>query len=216
MYMILMNEDITMTTPNSIINNDFILAVKNQDYKYLEDSIASAQTPNVIGSDGKSALLIATETRDPNMVQWLLEHGAEIDFYDPAFQIIDQTAFLYAGANGLDAILEILIPYKPDVSIRNGYGGSALIPAAEKGHASTVQLLLEKTAIDVNLINHLGWTALLEAVIYGRDNPTYQQIVRLLLQHGAQPRLTDKEGVTPLEHARRRNLTLIIPLLNQN
>jgi uncharacterized protein len=109
--------------------------------------------------------------------------------------------------------LEILIPYEPDVSICNGYGGNALIPAAEKGHVDTVRFLIEKTKVDVNFVNHYGWTALLEVAIYGRDNKTYQEIVHLLLQHGAERRLADKDGVTPLEHARRRNLTMIIPLL---
>ena len=195
------------------MNSDFINAVKNLDYGYLNDCIISGQTPDVVGDDGKSALLVATEEHNPSMVQWLLEHGANVDFYDPDYQIIDQTAFLSAGANGFNDILEILIPYAPNVSIRNGHGGNALIPAAEQGHVDTVRLLLEKTKVDVNLVNHLGWTALLEVVIYGCDNKAYQEIVRLLLHHGAAPRLSDKDGVTPLEHAQRRKLTMIIPLL---
>jgi ankyrin repeat protein len=195
------------------MNSDFIDAVKNHDYRYLHACIISGRTPNVVGSDGKSALLVATEAHDPSMVQWLLEHGANVDFYAPDDKIIDQTAFLSAGANGYTDILEILIPYEPDVSIRNGYGGNALIPAAEKGHVDTVRLLLEKTKVDVNFVNRLGWTALLEAVIYGRDNNAYHEVVRLLLHHGAAPRLSDKDGVTPLEHAQRRNLTMILPLL---
>jgi len=195
------------------MNNDFINAVKTRDYEYLNKSITAGRTPNIIGNDGKSALLVATEEHNPSMVQWLLEHGANVDFYDPDYKIIDQTAFLFAGANGLNDILEILIRYEPDVSIRNGHGGNALIPAAEKGHVDTVRFLLEKTKVDVNFVNHHGWTALLEAVIYGRDNKTYQEIVRLLLQYGAEHRLPDKDGVTPLEHAQRRDLTMIIPML---
>jgi ankyrin repeat protein len=147
------------------------------------------------------------------MVQWLLEHGADIDFYDPAYEIIDKTAFLYAGANGFNDILDTLIPYQPNVSIRNGYGGNALIPAAEKGHVDTVKLLLERTDVDVNFVNFLGWTALLEVVIFGQDNPTYQEIVRLLLQHGADPGIPDKNGVTALDHAQQRSLTTISRLL---
>ncbi len=147
------------------------------------------------------------------MVQWLLEHGADIDFYDPAYEIIDQTAFLYAAASGFNDIVEILIPHKPNVSIRNGYGGNALIPAAEKGHRDTVRLLLEKTDVDVNFVNHLGWTALLEVVILGQDSQTYQEIVRLLLQHGAEAGLPDKNGITAQEHAQRRSLTTIMLLL---
>src|SRR4051812_21258131 len=107
------------------MNNDVINAVKNQDYVYLDAYIFAGQTPNVVGADGKSALLVATEARDPSMVQWLLEHGADVDFYDPGYKIIDQTAFLAAGASGFNDILDILIPYEPDVAIRNGVGGNA-------------------------------------------------------------------------------------------
>jgi len=197
------------------INDDFISAVKNSDYEFLQEALNSGQTPNVIGSNGKSALLVATEKGDSFMVEWLLKHGADIDFFDPSYEIIDQTAFLFAGANGFDDILEILILYKPDVSIRNSYGGNALIPAAEKGHISTVKLLLEKTDMDVNFVNHLGWTALLEVVIFGRDNQTFQEIAGLLLLHGADISITDNDGVTPYEHARQRGLIRIAALLQK-
>jgi ankyrin repeat protein len=86
----------------------------------------------------------------------------------------------------------------------NRYGGTALIPACHYGHIETVKLLLG-TAIDVNHVNRLGWTALLEAVILGDGGPAHAEIVRLLLAHKADPNLADREGVTPLAHARRRN-----------
>src|SRR5262245_58571796 len=196
-----------------MINEPFIQAVIDCDYQYLNEAIRAGQRPDVIGSNGKSALCVATERGDVAMVQWLLDHGADVDFFDPAYEIIDKTAFLYAGAHGLNEILEVLIPHHPNVSLRNGYGGNALIPAAEKGHVATVKLLLERTNVDVNFVNHLGWTALLEVVILGKDTPTYQEIVRVLLQHGADPGIADKDGVTALVHAQRRSLTRIASIL---
>src|SRR5260221_8392070 len=138
-----------------MMDNNFINAVKNCDYKYLKEALSFEQTPNVIGSDGKSALLVATERHDISMIQWLLKHGADIDFYDPDYKIIDQTAFLYAGANGFNDILELLLPYKPDVSIRNGYGGNPLIPQEGKGQVSNVQFLFGKTEVYCKFIKHL-------------------------------------------------------------
>jgi ankyrin repeat protein len=200
----------------SIVDEALIQAVKSRDYPYLDKAVRSGQTLDVIGSDGKSALLTATARRDTTMVQWLLEHGADVDFYDPTYDIIDKTAFLYASAHGFNDFLEILIPYTPNVSIRNGYGGNGLIPAAEKGHVDTVKLLLEKTDVDVNFVNYLSWTALLEVAIFGEDNQTYREIVRLLLQHGADPGIPDKDGVTAQDHARRRSLTQILQLMQTN
>jgi ankyrin repeat protein len=41
-------------------------------------------------------------------------------------------------------------------------------------------------------------------VILGDGGPTHTEIVRLLVEAGANPNLADRDGVTPLAHARRR------------
>ena len=61
-----------------------------------------------------------------------------------------------------------------------------------------------RTGIDVNHVNNLGWTALLEAVILGDGSRRYQQIVMILLDGGADPQIADRNGVTALQHAMRR------------
>jgi uncharacterized protein len=40
-----------------------------------------------------------------------------------------------------------------------------LIPASEHGHIDAIQELLTKTDIDVNHVNELGWTALMEVSV---------------------------------------------------
>jgi ankyrin repeat protein len=66
-----------------------------------------------------------------------------------------------------------------------------------------VDALLE-TGIDVDHVNDLGWTALLEAVILGEGGPPHREIVRALVAAGADVNLPDRDGVTPLRHARAR------------
>jgi ankyrin repeat protein len=61
-----------------------------------------------------------------------------------------------------------------------------------------------RTSIDVNHVNDLGWTALLEAVILGDGSKRYQQIVTILLDAGADTQIADRRGVTALQHAARR------------
>ena len=39
------------------------------------------------------------------------------------------------------------------------------------------------------------------------------EIVRLLLERGARREIADRDGVTPLEHARRRGYTAMVRLL---
>ena len=97
-------------------------------------------------------------------------------------------------------MLEVLLPAEPDLTIRNRYGGISVIPASERGHVDYVRRVV-RTGIDVNHVNDLGWTALLEAVILGDGSAAYQEIVRILLRGGADPAIPDGNGVTALEHA---------------
>ena len=41
----------------------------------------------------------------------------------------------------------------------------------------------------------------------------HQQVVQLLVDHGADITIGDKDGVTPLEHARSRGFTEIVRIL---
>ena len=68
--------------------------------------------------------------------------------------------------------------------------------------ASKPMPLLLKAGIDVNHVNNLSWTCLLEIVILGDGGPRHQEVARLVL--AADPNLADKDGVTPLAHARSR------------
>lgn len=99
-----------------------------------------------------------------------------------------------------------------DLKSTNRYGGTALIPAAERGHVETVRILIE-AGVDVDHVNNLGWTALLEAIILGDGASPHQQIVDILLKAGANPSLADHGGLTPLEHARARGFGEIEHLL---
>jgi ankyrin repeat protein len=66
-----------------------------------------------------------------------------------------------------------------------------------------VRTLIE-AGVAVDHVNYLGWSALLEAIILGSGGERHQQIVDVLLKAGANPNLADREGVTPLQHARSR------------
>jgi ankyrin repeat protein len=94
----------------------------------------------------------------------------------------------------------------------NRYGGTALIPAAHHGHPDAVQTLLE-AGVAPDHVNKLGWTALLEAIILGDGGPVHTEIVRLLIQGGADVNIADKDGVTPLTHAKRHGYTAIAQIL---
>ncbi|HYF44076.1 MAG TPA: ankyrin repeat domain-containing protein, partial [Ramlibacter sp.] len=58
-----------------------------------------------------------------------------------------------------------------------------------------------------------GWTALLEAVILGDGGAAHTAIVKMLIARRANVNLADKQGVTPLAHARQRGQHAIAKLL---
>jgi ankyrin repeat protein len=87
-----------------------------------------------------------------------------------------------------------------------------LIPAAHHGHPDTVKILLG-TAIDKDHVNRLGWTALLEAVILGDGGKVHTEIARLLVEAGANVSIADRDGVTPLRHARQRGFAAMAAIL---
>jgi len=88
-----------------------------------------------------------------------------------------------------------------------------VIPASERGHVDYVRRVVQ-TGIDVNHVNDLGWTALLEAVILGDGGARHQEIVRILLGIGARRDIADKNGVTALQHAQRKGYRELAAILS--
>lgn len=149
-------------------------------------------------ASGQTALLIAVAENRLEAAVALIDAGADINRQAGNHD----TPWLLAGAQGRTEMLRRMLPKGPDFNLRNRYGGSALIPACHYGHVDAVQFLLT-TRIDVDHVNNLGWTCLLEVVILGDGGPAYVEITRAALTAGANPNIADKQGVTPLGHARK-------------
>jgi ankyrin repeat protein len=158
----------------------------------------------------QTALLLAVQRGDADLALSLIGQGADIN----AEAANQDTPWLLAGALGRTGMLAAMLETgKVDYTKRNRYGGNALIPACERGHVETVRLLLDRSKIDVDHVNNLGWTALLEAVILSDGGPRHIEIVKLLLGAGANPNIADRDGVTPLKHARDRRYDAIAALI---
>lgn len=180
-------------------------AVLAGDLARLRSAIGAGADLEFRDGDGRTALLVATRKNDVDVARLLIEAGADVNAKDS----IEDTPFLYAGAEGRDEILKLILATgKANLKDTNRYGGTALIPAADHGYPETVRILLG-TAIDIDHVNNLGWTALLEAVILGDGGPVQQEIVGLLIDAGAK-NLPDGDGVTALDHARQRGFKAMV------
>lgn len=147
----------------------------------------------------QTPLLLASTHDRVDVARLLVALGADPDALDHQHD----TPWLVTGVTGSVAMLEALLPAGPDMSIPNRYGGLSPIPAGEHGHADYITRVAD-TEVDLDHVNNLGWTALLEAIIFGDGSARYQEIVTTLIDAGANVTIADKNGVTPLEHAQSR------------
>ena len=190
------------------IQEQFLAAVTRDDAAEVEQLIAQGVDIETRDGRGATALLLATHHNAINVARILIEAGANVNAMDE----ISDSPYLYAGAEGRLEILRMTLKHGADLASVNRYGGTALIPAAHHGHIETVRELLG-TDTDIDHVNYPGWTALMEAVILGDGGVTYIEIVRLLVEAGADVNIADQDGVSPLAHATKSGYSEIVRIL---
>lgn len=191
------------------MSDELITAAARGDTTHVRELIAAGAPLNRQDANGRTAAMAATHGNHVEVVRALLEAGADVNIRDARLD----NPFLYAGAEGQLEILKLAWAAGADPKIVNRFGGTALIPACERGHIEVVEYLLTETTVDVNHINNLGWTCLLEAIILSDGGPAHQEIVRFVIEQGADVNIPDKDRVTPLQHATRQGYTEIEALL---
>jgi ankyrin repeat protein len=173
----------------------------------------------------QTALMWAVAQRRPDVVEVLLEAGADIHARSRSFpQIVTgeetqragreelnytvlrggSTALLFAARVGDVESARMLLAAGANVNDALPDGAHALTVAAHSGQGAVAMLLLEKGA-DPNAAV-IGYTALHAAVLRGD-----QDLVTALLKHGANPNLPITKG-TPSRRANGHQFELLSPL----
>jgi len=197
------------STPSSHAQENALhTAAATGDVTALRQALAAGAAINAQDANGATPLLIATERNHIDAARVLIDAGADVNIQNQ----MRNSPYLYAGARGLNDILRMTLSHGAKLNSTNRYDGTALIPAAERGYVETVRILIA-AEVDVNHVNRLHWTALLEAIILGTGGAEHTQIVRDLVAAGADVNIADGEGVTPLQHARRRGYRDIAKIL---
>ena len=155
-------------------------------------------------------LIAAAYANDVDEAARLIEAGADVNAKDESVQ----SAYLIATSEVGDdpRLLELALANGADVGSLDSYDGTGLIRAADRGFTRIVARLLE-TDVDVDHVNRLGWTALLEAIILGGGDANHVQVVRQLVEAGADVNLADNQGVTPLAHAEQSGYDELVEIL---
>jgi uncharacterized protein len=191
-----------------VANRRLLAAAERGDATDAALAIRAGANLETRDQSGRTPLLLAVARDRLGVARLLVYLGADPNALDDRHD----TPWLVTGVTGSVDMLEVLLPARPDLRIRNRFGGTSLIPASERGHVDYVGRVV-RTNIDVNHVNDLGWTALLEAVILGDGSKRYQQIVTILLAADADPRIADRGGVTALQHATRRGHSEVARIL---
>lgn len=161
--------------------------------------------------NGRTPAHVAAFASNAEAIIALAEAGADMNALENGKYDIVTIA---AVAND-PKILSLAIKHGNDPGLTTSiYDGTALIAAAHLGHQEVVRRLIAAGA-PLDHVNNLGWTALLEAVILGDGGPDHLAVVRALVDAGASTKISDRDGVLPLEHALSRNYSAIAKIISE-
>jgi ankyrin repeat protein len=167
--------------------------------------------PNARDGNGRTPLHVAVFLGRAEAARALAQGGGDPRAKDR--QRYD-TVTIAAVANDL-AMLRLALALGGDArAVTSPYDGTALIAAAHLGHVEVVRELIRAGA-PLDHVNNLNWTALIEAVVLGDGGPRHLACVEALVAAGADPNIPDREGVTPLAHARKRGHAAMAAVLEK-
>lgn len=155
--------------------------------------LSNGADPNLGLKSGVTPLMAAARRGNVRIMRILLDSGSNPNSYSA---VIGTTPIIAAIENANLETLILLIQRGADVNLGELKGPSFLQSAIVLGSIEHVNVLL-KAGADVNYIHPIdGGTPLIDAASIG-----VPEIIRLLIESGADPRVKDKTGKTALDYS---------------
>jgi ankyrin repeat protein len=164
---------------------------------------------NARDGNGRTPLHVATFARRTAAIQALARAGARLDLLENDRY---DAVTIASVANDEESLRLLLSSGASAKQVTSRYDGTALIAAAHLGHAGVVRQLVAAGA-PLDHVNNLHWTAAIEAVVLGDGGPRHQDTLKALVDAGANLKLADRQGRTPLQLAQARGYQQMVRML---
>lgn len=186
-------------------------AAHRGDVAAIRAALAQGADVNSREARGRTPLHVATFARQREAIRALVAAGARTDLLEND----RYDAVTIAAVADDEATLAVLLSLGASARlVTSRYDGTALIAAAHLGHEGVVRQLIAAGA-PLDHVNNLHWTATIEAIVLGDGGRRHQATLQALLDAGANLRLTDRQGQTPLALARARGYTAMVAQLEK-
>jgi ankyrin repeat protein len=185
-------------------------AAYGNDIASIERLVSEGADLNARDGAGRTPAHVAAFASNDDALKVLAAAGTDMNALES--QAYDVVTIAAVGNDPELVTLAIELGNRADL-VTSPYDGTALIAAAHLGHAEVVRRLIAGGA-PLDHVNNLGWTALIEAVVLGDGGPDHIETVRALIEAGADPSIKDREGVSPLAHAKARGYTKIADIIS--
>ncbi len=205
---------IDANSQNSSKQTALIYAIQNAETKTVKALIEKADMNKVDGV-GNSPIHFALQKNKDEIVDLLLEKGADVNVAGISGSIKSQTILNLAATRGRDDLVKKLLEKNADPNIADSEKTSPLISACvgSSANVENVKMLLEKNA-KVDQQETTGVTALMYiASTDGMSPEVRKEIIKLLLAKGANKNIKDKFKKSALDYAKESKKTDAIELL---
>lgn len=186
-------------------------AAQRGDVAQIQRLAQKAEALNATDSYGRTPLHVAAFAKQREAIRALVKAGADLsklesDRYD---------AVTIASVADDEETLRVLLQLGASAKLTTSrWDGTALIAAAHLGHDGVVRQLIQAGA-PLDHVNNLHWTAAIEAVVLGNGGARHQASLKALIDAGANLKLTDRQGQTPLQLARVRGFSEMVAMLEK-
>lgn len=193
----LINRGANVNSTHGPLNNSLLMfAIEAGSFQLAMDLCPLIRDVNHRNAQGQTALMLAAGQDFTDLIRLLIVQGASLDEQDDG----GRTALALAVLEGHQETVELLLGFGADPNVMDGNSATVLMLASSIGDVECIRLLVGAGAT-VDRRDRQRSTCLHYAVYRNHFDA-----VGVLLEHGADPKLADSNGETPLMLAKRLGL----------